>query len=178
MLRKPQPCCSGTRSPNTTTSTTLAATCGKTRQHLPTIGVRALTDLGPPGKGPPGDPLGNDRGRDALMPAGCFSEVSLRLAVSLAGSHSLPFPFPTRVGEINLPHPSEAGVSREARPRPLFALLGTWAHRWIAGACLRCSPEGKGFGGWLPLPGVNLVWPPKQGLNRNLLFCGDFASAL
>lgn len=100
------------------------------------------------------------------MPARCFSEVSLRLAMSPAGSRSLPFPFPTPVGEINLPHPSDAGVSREARPRPLFALLGTWAHRWIAGACLRCSPEGSGFRRWLPLPGVNLVWPLGRGLTE------------
>lgn len=50
-------------------------------------------------------------------------------------------------------------MSREARPRPLFALLGPWAHRWIAGAGLRCSPEGSGFRGWLLLLGVNLVWP-------------------
>ena len=78
------------------------------------------------------------------MPAGCFFEVSLPLAVSPAGFRRLSSPFPTPIGEINLPHPSGAGVSREARPRPLFALLG---------------PEGSGFRGWLPLLGVNLVWP-------------------
>lgn len=43
---EPQPCCSGTRSPSTTTSTTPAATCGKGRaaaalQAAPGLGPRA-----------------------------------------------------------------------------------------------------------------------------------------
>lgn len=93
------------------------------------------------------------------MPAGFLSEVSKPLGVSPAGSRSLPSPFSSSVGEINLPHPSGAGVSREAMPR-LFA------HRWIAGAGLRCSPEGSGFRGWPPLPRVSLVWPPGLGLTE------------
>lgn len=102
------------------------------------------------------------------MPAGCLSEVSKPLDVSLAGS-SLPSPFSTSVGEINLPHPSGAGVSREAMPQ-LFA------HRWIAGAGLRCSLRARASG-IAPAPG-ELSMAPRPGLNRNPLCCGDFTSAL
>lgn len=82
------------------------------------------------------------------MPAGLLSKVFLRLAVSPAGSHSLPFPFSTPVGEINLLHPSGA-------PRPRSSLCP----QVDGGSRFALQPCGLGILGAGRLARANLVWP-------------------
>lgn len=126
VLREPQPCCSGTRSPNTTTSTTLAATCGKARQHLPTIGVRALTDPcgaasreGPSGRPPPRVGSGKRRCADTrgvplpgLPAARCVPGRVSRVAFPLSLLHSS--------RRNKLASSIRSWSVREARPRSLL----------------------------------------------------------
>lgn len=107
------------------------------------------------------------------MPEGRLSEVSLTLVASPARSCSLPSPFSSWRNKLATSIRSSCVPGSQA---PLLALRGRRAHRWVAGAGLRCNLAGPGF--WrLAVPVmVSLVWPPGPGFTE--ICCGDFSSAL